>query len=375
MNSAFDRFERALVEASRTLEGQNAPAPIRETLRRGRGEPRSRRFARYFGNRLAISFALVVCVAGGATAAVISLWPSQPLADGAVNCFWGTSTKTRSHENLESGLSSANGQDAITVCRQDYALNAHTGIPARSIHFVACEATLTKVNVYVSSGAANQCQLAGDKPLPATYAASVKRLKTLMSTLLKLQSAQNCVVPSTLIQEAKATLTRMDLTGWRVRGPFHIDGFPAGTGGTCGTFDAGFANAHDTLNFISAHQEVFVDWAPPRSISTKLNHIEYELYTRTYEHCYTATSARALVRQWFATINLKPLFATTARPKQGGIYEPASEKLYRAGCVRFSGSAAPTDDNQHVDVVLFAKTGVPEPGSILKWPATSDFLP
>jgi hypothetical protein len=104
---------------------------------------------------------------------------------------------------------------------------------------------------------------------------------------------------------------------------------PAGTGGTCGTFGMGNPPTYG-VNIDTQHQTLTVSVAPPRSIGLKLDHIDYELYTTTYQRCFTATSVRSRVRRWFASTPLRPRFAA-ANTSQGGTYEPRSQTALRPG--------------------------------------------
>ena len=113
------------------------------------------------------------------------------------------------------------------------------------------------------------------------------------------------------------------------------------------------------VNIDTQHQTVTVSVAPPRSIGLKLDHIDYELYTTTYQRCFTATSVRSLVRRWFASTPLRPRFAT-ANTSQGGTYLRSSERLYDQGCVRFN-SAIPGNNNRFIDVLLNARNAAKLP--------------
>jgi hypothetical protein len=73
----------------------------------------------------------------------------------------------------------------------------------------------------------------------------------------------------------------------------------------------------------------------------------------------------------FAASGLEPRFATTT--SNGAQYEPSSQRLYNAGCVRFD-NAIPANDNRHIDIVLVARTGTPLPGHWL-YPKPSQFRP
>ncbi len=364
MPDFIDRLADELVRAAsrEPVTAQNDPArrAVRRPRRRG-----------WVGNKLAVSFAAMILIGGGVAAAAVALWPSQRLADGAVVCFWGTTGHNQRSQTFGAGIPSSNGESAISICRA-YVGNARTGIPADKIRFVACEANRTTVHVYFASGAADQCKMLGDTPLPATYASALDRIATLKSDLLKIQDAQPCTAPSILIRKAKQTLTKLRFDGWRVKGPERFSYFPTGTGGTCGTYDSGYATAQDTVNLVSADDELFVSYAPPRTIASRLNHVEYEINLRTYTRCYTASSVRRLVAEWFATVKLQPRFATIGLSKGEG-FEPASERLYKQGCVRYD-TAFPLDDNQYVDVVLEAK-GAPQPRNASSYPPAGAYKP
>jgi hypothetical protein len=146
---------------------------------------------------------------------------------------------------------------------------------------------------------------------------------------------------------------------------------PAGTGGTCGTLGIG-SPPDNVIGIDTKHRTVTVSVAPPRSIGLKLNHIYYELYTTTYQHCFTATSVRTLVRRWFATTPLRPRFATVAR-QPGTSYERGSERLYQQGCVRFH-DAIPGNTNSFIDVLLNARNA-PQLAAGEFYPPASAFHP
>lgn len=95
---------------------------------------------------------------------------------------------------------------------------------------------------------------------------------------------------------------------------------------------------------------------PPASIARLINRTSLRLYQKSYRRCFSASSIRRLVRRAFATTPLRPRFATTT--SNGAHYEPRSERLYNAGCVRFD-EAIPANDNRYADIVLVARTGTP----------------
>ena len=101
---------------------------------------------------------------------------------------------------------------------------------------------------------------------------------------------------------------------------------------------------------------MYISTGPSASIARLINQTSPRLYQRSYLHCFTASSIRVLVRQAFATTQMRPRFATTT--SNGAQYEPRSQRLYNAGCVRFD-DAIPANDNRYVDIVLVARTGTP----------------
>jgi hypothetical protein len=327
----------------------------------------------------------LVIAAGGVAAASSLLFPSQRLANGTVNCFMAThGTGTPDLHTLAVGGARPNGQPPINLCRRWYRLNHYrlngstTGPLVADLPLITCQEHATTVAVYVATGRADQCQRLGEKPLPATYAAAAARLRALQSALLALQNKHDCSSVATLARGTRAILASQAFTGWRVITPPPDPGkhwlfgnaLPAGTGGTCGELFAGPPSR--MLNIDTQRQTLTVSPGPPRSISIKLNHISYELYTSTYNRCFTATSVRALVRRWFANTPLRPRFAT-ANASQGGTYEPRSQRLYMQGCVRFN-SAIPGNNNRFVDVLLNAHNAGPPPAGQF-YPPASAFHP
>ena len=196
---------------------------------------------------------------------------------------------------------------------------------------------------------------------------------------MAVQAEHDCVVPNTLARQARSVLESQGFRAWRVITPPPDPGkgwlfgyaLPAGTGGTCGTFGMGYPPTHG-VNIDTQHQTVTVGIAPPRSIGLRLDHIDYELYTATYQRCFTATSVRALVRQWFASTPLRPRFAT-ANTSDGSTYEPRSQRLYDQGCVRFD-SAIPGNNDRFVDVLLNARNALRLPAGQF-YPPASAFHP
>ena len=369
MSSGLDDFERSLVTASRTLHALNRSASSDTNAPADPGTPPTRRrpprtpFRR---QGLMVALAVLVVAAGGVAAARSLLWPSQRLADGTVRCFDGPSgTGIRSKSFASS--STPDGQLPITVCRRWYQINRYrfdnrpTGRLVADLPVVACQQNATTAAVYIATGQPDQCQRLGEKPLPTTYAASAKRLRVLQHTLLAVQAQHDCVSPNTLASEVKSVLQSQGFQRWRVitPPPHAATGWrfgyalPAGTGGTCGTVGIGNPPSLNSVNINTQRQSVTVSLAPPQSIGRELEHIDYELYTTTYQRCFTATSVRALVQRWFASTPLRPRFAT-ANTSNGALYEPRSQRLYNHGCVRFETSI-PGNNNRFIDVLLNAR--------------------
>ena len=283
-------------------------------------------------------------MAGGAAAADSLLSPSERLADGMVNCFLTTHGTTRTIRDMKTpafGVLNSAAASPIGLCRAGYRENddhvnwpSKTGAKVADLPLVACQETATTVSVYIATGQLDQCQRIGEKPLPATYAQAGAALRALQHALAALQDEHDCTSPAALAAAARAVLADQGFTGWRViMGPRDpgtsgwLFGYPipAGTGGSCGTW----------MDLNTTRQTVTVSVGPPRSISADINHISYELYTTTYQRCYTATSVQALVRRWFANTPMRPRFAT-ANTSDGSHYETRSQRLYDEGCVRFN---------------------------------------
>ena len=173
-----------------------------------------------------------------------------------------------------------------------------------------------------------------------------------------------------LAGEVLATFARLGFVGWHLSLPStrfnpRVDP-PRGTGGTCGHV------VGNPAEFDARHRTVFITSGPPTSIVRLVNHDSYEVYTRTYQRCFTAASVRALVRRTFAGTPLRPRFATVAAPK-GVQFEPHSQALYEAGCVRFE-FAVPADNERSIDVVLYAR-GAPQLSPRRLYPPADAFRP
>jgi hypothetical protein len=185
-------------------------------------------------------------------------------------------------------------------------------------------------------------------------------LNTLEKRLDVIQRHRACKSPQALAREIRDALSTLGFDNWRITlPPAHPSpqwlNSPAGTGGTCGTLIASpAANAPNfPVQLQPNRQTVGVGVGPPRHIATLVYQASLTLYQRTYEHCFTATSVRALVRHTFADSPLRPWFATNATPVAEH-YLPSSQQLYDKGCVRFE-FAYVGNDNRFIDVWLYAR--------------------
>jgi hypothetical protein len=332
----------------------NEPSPIAHRRWWRWQRPRSRHGA-------AIALTALLALTGGGVAVATLLGSGQKLADGSINCFFTTHATTLSAQTLGVTLPSSNGRSAIATCRTAYQLNAHTGIPAASVRFTACQRNATTVSVYVSDDRADQCRRLGDQPLPVTYPAAVHQLHELEASLTRLGERQDCPSPRQLASTTRKTLTQLDLTGWRVMlpGPRRWLNAPAGTGGTCGTFIASSwdnppASSTEMLSAITpSDHTVALTYGPPRHIAIAIYRASVQLYRLTYQHCFTQQTIRPPIQSAFAPTGMQPHYATTAQPA-GEHYQSPSEALYDRGCVRFE-LAYPGDNNHFVDIWLYAR--------------------
>ncbi|MEO6858524.1 MAG: hypothetical protein ABI323_08060 [Solirubrobacteraceae bacterium] len=323
---------------------------------------------------LMLALVAAALLGGGSVAAATLLGSSKKLADGNINCFFGTSGSP--HGPDVGGGDGSVGQSPIATCRRWYRLNAHTGINAATLGFVACRQNATTVDVYVADDRPGQCRRLGRRPLPATYPAAVARLHTLVARLEAIQRHRACKSPQILAGEVRTTLSTLGLDAWRIKlPPAHPTpkqmSSPAGTGGTCGSL-TGFPAQNSPsfpVQLQSNHRTVYITTGPPRYLSTFNYRVSGRLYAQTYQHCFTAKSVRALVRHAFKGSPLRPRFATNAAPYGGG-YEPASQKLYDRGCVRFD-SALPGNNDRFVDVSLYARSAPPLPPNQVYPPASA----
>jgi hypothetical protein len=342
-------------------------------------ERRSHRNPRLIRPRKRMALVLVGLVVGvaGAAAAVTLLGSSQRLADGTVNCFFGTRNNGSSYHGQ--GISpntpnvgdvAANGQSPIALCRQAYAENAHTGLKAANVPFVACRQNATVVAVFVATGRSDQCQSLGDTPLPPAYPAAAARIRALERALTADQNQHYCATATVLGRQVRSTLANMGFVGWRTHLPARrfqprLDP-PEGTGGTCGQVLSG--PPASSVQIDAPHKSVYISTGPPRPVGLLVNHLSYELNTHTYQQCFTATSVRALVRREFAATPLRPRFATTQPYPAGVRFEPRSQRLYDQGCVR-TEFEIPSNNERYVDVWLWARDAPPLPAHYLYPPA------
>jgi hypothetical protein len=324
-----------------------------------------------------LALVLGALLAGGGAAAATLLGPSQRLADGNIDCFFTTAPgPTLSARTPDAGAQSV-GPSPIATCRRWYRLNAHTGIDASTLGFVACRHNATTVDVYVADNRPRQCQRLGERPLPATYPAALARLRALEARLDVIQRRRACKSPRALAQEVRDALTSLGLNDWRIAlPPSHpsprLLNSPAGTGGTCATLI--YSPAANAPGFPAQLQPnrrtVSISTGPPRHLSTLVYHASATLYQQTYQHCFTAASVRALVRRAFADSRLVPRFTTNAAPV-GQSYLPSSQRLYDKGCVRFR-SAYVVNGDRFVDVWLNAR-GAPRLPTHQQFPPASAF--
>jgi hypothetical protein len=284
---------------------------------------------------------------------------SQRLADGTISCYFASSGPLHAMGGgADAGPDPATGESPIAFCRRWYGFNAHTGINAARVKFIACQSSPTNVAVYVSDGRPGQCERLGHGLLPAGYTAALRNLASLGGALAAIQHQHNCVTPAALAAEVRPALARPGFAGWRITlpaaNPDPRYAPPAGTGGVCGEIVSNPPASAPQFN--APRRLVYISTGPPASIARFINRTSLRLYQRSYLHCFTAKSIRALVRQAFASTQMRPRFATTT--SNGAQYEPGSQRLYNAGCVRLD-DAIPANNSRYVDIVLVARTGTP----------------
>ena len=146
--------------------------------------------------------------------------PSQRLADGTISCYFASSGPLHAMGgNADAGPDPATGQSPIAFCRRWYGFNAHTGINAARVKFVACQSSPTNVAVYVSDGRSGQCERLGHGPLPAGYTAARHKLASLGRALVAIQHLHNCVTPAALAAEVRPALARLGFARLADRAP------------------------------------------------------------------------------------------------------------------------------------------------------------
>jgi hypothetical protein len=265
--------------------------------------------------------AAALLIGAGIAAAAVVPTSSQTLADGSVSCFFTTGSPNSSDTPDYRGA--AVGESPYTYCASIDRLNAHTGVPARSVRFIGCEAGATSVDVYVADGSPDQCQRLGERPLPASYPAPVARLRALTLRLDSIQAHRACQSPQRLASGVRSALTQLEFDDWRiVLPPAHPSpkmlNSPAGTGGICGSLiSVPAANAPDReVQLLPNSEAVTVTLGPPRAISSFAFRTTERLYQQTYGRCYTALTARALIRRAFAPESFEACFATYSLTKE-----------------------------------------------------------
>jgi hypothetical protein len=338
--------------------------------RQGRSRIATRRLRVDAPRRSVVLAVLAIVVLGGGAAAAATLLTSggQKLADGRVNCYFNTAPSPALHGEANMGSGIVSGESPIVKCRQAYRSAVHfgnaPGADPDTHGFVACQAGTTEVNVYVSDDRPRQCQRVGDRPLPATFTAATRQLQTLQTDLASIQQHRGCASPRAMAQQVRRALTSLGLDEWRIsmppsRTPANWDVGPAGTGGSCGSLaQFSWVNTPKASALLfSNHKLIYISLGPPQVTATRMYDATARLYQQTYDHCYTPESVRTLVRRAFMPLGLQVRFATNAVEK-GTRYEPASERLYERGCVRFN-SAYPGNDNRYVDVLLLARNAHP----------------
>jgi hypothetical protein len=310
--------------------------------------------------------------------------PSQRLVDGTISCYFASSGPLHPvlHPvgNGADQAGPATGQSPIAYCRRAYSLNAHTGIKAARVQFVACQSSPTNVAVYVADGRSGQCQRLGHRPLPASYRAALTQVQTLERDLTELQQRQSCTSVHALATQVNSQLLALGFVGWHVVVPqTHLTpeqlNSPEGTGtGPCGSLIAMPAdNSPKSSVPIQPHRHVvYIQGALPRRTDIFVYQTQSSLIQRTYNHCFTPTTVRQLTTRAFARADLRTRYATTATPLGEG-FEPASQKLYDRGCVRVN-SVYPSNNGRYIDVWLLSHSA-PTPPRKQLFPLAEAFQP
>jgi hypothetical protein len=354
--------------------------------RQRRGSNRGRGPRLHTSRRAMVLAALATALLGGGVAVAATLLSTggQKLADGQVNCFFNTAPTAALRDQPNSGSNVVSKESPIAQCRQSYNENRHfhnaPDADPDPHGFVACQAAKTTINVYVSDDQPNQCQRVGNRPLPPTYPAAAHQLQTLQTDLVKIQRDRGCESPQAMSTQIRRTLRGVGLPAWRIvlppaHTPAKWDIGPAGTGGTCASLtEASWDN--DPRRFsaplFSNHKIIYISLGPPQLTAARMYTVGARLYQQTYRHCYTTTSVRALVRRAFAPLGLQARFATRGEQK-GSRFEPASERLYKNGCLRYD-SEYPGNNNRYVDILLLS-IHAPQLRSGEFYPPASAFKP
>jgi len=357
-----DLLEAAITEAS-NRKPDSVPTRVRSFLR-----PRTR--------TAAVGVALALAVAGCAVAVLATgvLGSSQRLAVGKVDCYYGTGSTTPGgllrggSDALVTGATLLAGETPTAFCQQDikqYSPSALESAGIRPVHnpqLVACEKTATTAAVFIASGAADQCQQLGLKPLPSDFAAASASVRALASQLQKLYLSRDCWQPSAFARVAQQALAEHGFTGWRVvlpkAGNMPNDS-PIGLG-QCAELMAPNPNSGFSFQSLDGvNRTLDLGLGIPRSLNALINPVDDKLSADLWQRCYSRAGVRALVDQAFASSGMTPRIAITSNPNggEGFSFGTAAETHHYAHDCPILFESWPTLNDREVLVWLNARNG------------------
>lgn len=275
---------------------------------------------------------VALAVAGCAAVAATSLsGPTERLALGRVNCYYGTTMRGNlggTHSDaLDIGATLVSGETPQSWCRQAFSSYAPRGLreagltPVHDPQLIACRKSAITIAVLIASGKANQCQHLGLTLLPKTTRSAFASVHALSSALRALYFSRNCWSATAFTKAVRTILERHGLGSWRIVAPRpgpYVGGPPAGTGGDCADFVYPNPYVGNPYQSLDALNRTF-------NFGLGMSHSDYELWNRTLDkltsetwaRCYSAAQTRILVDRTFAGTGLAPRIAITAPINRG----------------------------------------------------------
>jgi hypothetical protein len=290
-------------------------------------------------------------VGGGAVAVAQTLQSPTALVTGGIVCYGGTGTgaSVQMYANVE-----ANGRSPEAACADVFRTDGPAALARPGVKLRACADPNGYVAVFVSNGAADQCQAEQMLPLPArSYAAAQVSVDRVVRALTSLGASRRCIAPQVLVGDVGRVLDRFGWSDWHAQLQKQRGG-----SGECGLFLAtGNSFSDPTASLDASRRVVWISAGPLPSLLALSGPLDWELLRASGRRCYTPAGARDLVRNALAPSHVEVKFSLTQEPKGGGW--AYAQQAYDRGCT-IVVSIAPATYGRIVDVWLNSKSGPPE---------------